>query len=85
MRKLIIIIFTGILLPGIANASDVIVELRAHCLYPSEEAFRDIYGGGMMYGVEVSIGAWKELEVWFGGSYFSKTGELTFTKEEPET
>jgi len=35
-----------------------------------------------MYGGEVSIRVWKALEVWFGASYFSKKGELTFTKEE---
>ena len=82
MRKLIIIIGTGILLSGIANATDIKVEVKAHYLQPSEEAFREIYGEGMMYGGEVSVGIWKSLEVWFGGSYFSKTGELTFTKEE---
>jgi len=82
MRKLIIILVTGFLLSGLANASDVIVELRAHYLHPSEKAFRDIYGGGMMYGGEVSIGVWRSIEVWFGGSYFSKKGKLTFTKEE---
>ena len=82
MRKLFIIIVTVIFSSGIANATDISVELKAHYFHPSEKAFRDIYGGGMMYGGEVSIGVWKGLEVWFGGSYFSKTGELTFTKEE---
>lgn len=82
MKKLIIIILTVIFLSGLANATDIIVELKAHYLHPSEEAFRDIYGGGMMYGGEVSIGFWRGFEVWFGGSYFSKKGELTFTKEE---
>lgn len=81
MRKLIILIITMIFLSGLANATDIIVELKAHYLYPSEEAFRDIYGGGMMFGGEVSIGVWRRLDVWFGGSYFSETGELTFTKE----
>lgn len=73
---------TGIFLSGYANATDILVELKAHYLNPSEQAFKDIYGGGMMYGGEVSIGVWKGLEVWFGGSYFSKEGELTFTKEK---
>ena len=82
MKKLIIIIVTVIFSSGLANATDFIVELKAHYLHPSEKAFRDIYGGGMMYGGEVSIGVWRGLEVWFGGSYFSKKGELTFTKEE---
>ena len=82
MKKLIITIVTVIFLSGLANATDIIIELKAHYLHPSEEAFRDIYGGGMMYGGEISIGVWRGLDVWFGVSYFSKTGELTFTKEE---
>ena len=82
MRKFIIIIVAVILLSGTANATDIIVEFKAHYLQPSEEAFRDIYGGGMMYGGEVSIGVWRGLDLWIGGSYFSKKGELTFTKEE---
>jgi hypothetical protein len=60
----------------------VIVELRAHYLHPSEKAFRDIYGGGIMCGGEVSVGIWRGPDVWFGGNCCSKTGELTFTKEE---
>jgi hypothetical protein len=70
------------LLSGLANATDVLVELKAHYFHPSEEAFRNIYGGGMMYGGEASIGVLNGLEIWVGGSYFTKKGELTFTKEE---
>jgi hypothetical protein len=44
MKKLIIIIVSVILLSGLSIASDVIIELKAHYLHPSEEAFRDIYG-----------------------------------------
>ena len=82
MKKLSIIIVSVVLLSGFANAADFIVELKANHLRPSEDAFRDIYGGGVMYGGEVSIGVWRGLDVWFGGSYFSKKGELTFTREE---
>ncbi len=82
MKKLILIIISVIFLSGLANATDFIVELKVHYLSPSEKAFRDIYGGGMMYGGELSVDIWKELAIWFGGSYFSKKGELTFTKEE---
>jgi hypothetical protein len=82
MKKLMIIVSFIILLSGMAAASDFIVELKAHYLHPSEKAFRDIYGGGLMYGGAISLGVWKGLDVWFGGSYFSKKGELTFTKEE---
>ncbi len=55
MKKLIIIIVILIFLSGLANATDIIIELKTHYLHPSEEAFRDIYGGGMMYGGEVSM------------------------------
>ncbi len=82
MKKSIITIVTVVFLSGLANATDIIIEMKAHYFHPSEKAFRDIYGGGMMVGGEVSIGVWRGLEVWFGGSYFSKTGVLTFTKEE---
>lgn len=71
-----------ILLSGMAMASDFMVELRAHYLHPSKKAFRDIYGGGLTYGGEISIGVWRGLDAWIGGSYFSRKGELTFTKEE---
>ena len=50
MRKLGIIIVSVILLSGIANAGDIIVEMQAHYFHPSEKAFRVIYGGGMVYG-----------------------------------
>ena len=82
MRKLAIIVTITICVSGLANATDVIIELKAHYFTPSEKAFQDIYGGGLMYGVEMSIGVWKDLYVWLGGSYFSKQGELTFTEEE---
>lgn len=82
MKKLIVMIAVTISFSGLADATDFMVELKGHYFSPSEKTFRDIYGGGMMYGAEASIGVWRELEIWFGGSYFSKKGELTFTIEE---
>lgn len=82
MKKIIIIVVFVVFMLGVVNAADFKIELKGHYFQPSEGAFKDIYGGGIMYGGEVSIGVWQNLEVWFGGSYFSKTGELTFTKEE---
>jgi len=82
MKKLVIIIAVTIFLSAFLSAGDFIVEVKGHYLSPSDKAFRDIYGGGMMYGGEASLGVWKGLEVWIGGSYFSKKGELTYTKEE---
>lgn len=81
MKKSIGIIAVTIFLSGLLSAADFKMELKAHYFRPSERAFRDIYGGGRMYGAEASIGVWRELDVWLGVSYFSKRGELTFTKE----
>jgi hypothetical protein len=82
MKKLILISAAVVFMSSHAIATDIVVEFKAHYLQPSEEAFKDIYGGGMMYGGEISIGVLRGLEVWLGGSFFSKKGELTFTKEE---
>ena len=82
MRKLTIIALLTVSLSGLAKATDVTVELKAHYFSPSEQAFKDIYGGALMYGGEVSVGIWRDIDLWLGGSYFSEKGELTFTKEE---
>ena len=60
----------------------VTIEAKGSYFYPMERAFQDIYGGGLMYGGEVSVGIWKGLEVWAGGSYFTRDGQLTFTGED---
>ena len=82
MKRIIGILVIIIFLSGLSHAGEIMVELKGHYLHPSEEAFRDIYGGGMMCGGEISIALSRGFEVWLGGSYFSKNGELTFTKEE---
>ena len=82
MKRISLIIAAIITISGFAHGGDFMVELKAHYFSPSEQAFKDIYGGGLMYGAEINIGVWKDLDIWFGGSYLSKKGELTFTKEE---
>ena len=57
------------------------LAVKGHYFYPSDKTFRDIYGGGPMYGGEIGIGVSRSLDIWIGGSYFSRTGELTYTKE----
>jgi hypothetical protein len=84
MKKILGITAATIFLCGLANAADIMVELKGHYFMPSEEAFRDVYGGGINFGAEVSVEIGRRLAVWLGGSYFSRKGELTFTKEETE-
>ncbi|NIM91926.1 MAG: hypothetical protein GTO17_13385 [Candidatus Aminicenantes bacterium] len=84
MKRIIRIIAATIFLCGLANAAGILVELKGHYFMPSEEAFRDVYGGGIEIGAEASVEIGRGLAVWLGGSYFSRKGELTFTKEETE-
>ena len=63
------------------RAGSITMEVKGSYFYPTEQAFKDIYRGGLMYGGEISVGIWKNLDVWIGGYYFSQYGELTFTEE----
>jgi len=82
MKKLTIIIAISFLLSKIASAGDIIIKVKGSYFYPSDKAFEEIYGGGVMYGGEADIGIWRNLELWVGASYYSKKSELTFTKEK---
>lgn len=82
MKKLVTIIAFPLLLSVIASAGEVMVKLNGSYFHPVDKAFKNIYGGGVMYGGELDIGIWKNLELWIGGSYFSKKGELTYTREK---
>lgn len=57
------------------------LELTGRHLSPSDQAFRDIYGGGAAYGVEASLTARGRLDVLIGLSRLAREGELTFTSE----
>lgn len=59
------------------------VGFGASYFYPLfESQFAEIYGGGLKYGGIIEVDIWKNIGLCAGGSYFSKKGELTFTKEE---
>jgi len=64
------------------GAAGVRLELRGGYHSPSEQAFRDIYGGGPAYGADVVVGLLKNVDLWAGGGYFYRKGLLTFTAEE---
>lgn len=81
MKRLAIIAIFSLLLSELAAAGDVIFKIKGSFFYPSDSAFRDIYGGGMVLGVETSTELSKNFEMWVEGSYFSKKGELSLTRE----
>ncbi|MDH4272460.1 MAG: outer membrane beta-barrel protein [Candidatus Aminicenantes bacterium] len=84
MKRLTGTIAVLLLVSSSAGAAAVRLEFKAGYFRPSDKDFLDIYGGGPRYGGEVSIGLWKGFDLWLGGNYFSREGELTFTKEKTE-
>lgn len=82
MKRLVIIMSISFFMQGLAVAGEVRCKIKGSYFYPSDKAFQDIYGGGMMYGAEASTEILKNLEMWVGADYFSRKGELSFTKEE---
>lgn len=82
MKKTVFLLSILLLFYGLACPEGVSVKLCGGYFKPAKQTFEDIYGGGMTYGAEVTVGIWKNLELWAGGSTFTKKGELTYTKEE---
>ena len=60
----------------------ILVEIKNGYFQPTEDKFENIYGKGFIIGAEASKSIWKKLDLWVGGSYYTKKGELTFTKDE---
>lgn len=60
------------------------IKIKAGYFSPSEEFFKDIYGGGITYGGEIGLSVWRNLVLWIGGDYFYKKGKLTYTGEDTE-
>ncbi len=81
MKKFFFIFSFLIFLAGLSRAADIRFEAKAHYFRPSATDFRNIYGSGLQYGGELDVGLLDRLELWFGGSYFSISGETTFTQE----
>lgn len=82
MKKLRILLIFIVFFTGASHASKFLIEIKGSYFSPTEKAFQDIYGGGMTFGGEVSIGIWKKLQFWLGGNYYSGAGELTYTGEK---
>ncbi len=59
-------------------------KIFADYFVPSEQSFKDIYGGGMAFGAEVNIKVWRLVDFWLVGNYYSKGGRLPFTKEDTD-
>jgi len=81
MKRLIICGIGLILLSTIIYAAEYRTEISGGYFFPSEKAFRTIYGTGIIFGLDIGRNIWKDMELHLEVRYYSKKGQLTFTKE----
>jgi hypothetical protein len=81
-RAVRLLLIAAALLAAAPAADAFVVEAKGVYFRPSESAFREIYGGGLCFGGEVTVGLAGPFALWASADYFSKTGALTLTGEE---
>lgn len=79
-RRILVVLLLGCLaLPAAGAAS---FGIKAFYFIPSEQAFKDIYGAGPLYGAEIGFTLKGPVGLWIDGLYYSGKGKLTYTQEE---
>ena len=63
------------------SAGPFTLKIIGGFFYPSDQAFREIYGSGDTSGIEVTLELNKRLDFWARATYFFKRGHLTLTRE----
>jgi len=79
MKKIFALGLIVFLAVGVASGS---ITLKVASFSPTGTDFKNIYGGGITYGVDLSFTFAKDLEFWVGASTFSKRGKTSYTQEE---
>ena len=82
MKRILVLLAVALFISGVLHAEKLMIELNTSYFMPGEQAFKDIYGSGPAFGAEISFSIVHGIDIWLEGSYFAKTGELSFTKEE---
>lgn len=77
-RILIALMIGSLALPAAAASFGV----KAVYLMPSEQAFKDIYGSGLMVGAELGFRLGGPVKLWIDGMYYTGKGKLTYTEED---
>ena len=75
------VVIALILIAGSARASGTSVTLKGGYFSPSDEVFRDVYGGGPTFGLEVAAPVAGVIQAWAGAEIFSKRGLTTESEE----
>ncbi len=71
MRRIALILFLSV---SSLWATDVFLEGKAAYFLPTSGDFKRIYGGSGLYGIEMTVQAWRELHVWTSVDFFTKRG-----------
>ena len=72
----------AMMLTAVTASASVTIGIQGAYFSPSDSDFKNIYGGGLMYGSGIAFGLTQRIDGWLEGGYFSKAGSLTYTKEE---
>jgi hypothetical protein len=66
-------------LAGAAFGAVVTATLKGGYFAPSGQAFRDVYSGGPVFGVDLAVPVGGVFKIWAGADLFGKNGHLTVT------
>lgn len=81
-KKLLFTVIGCLLLSSAVKAEIARLEISGSYFFPSEKAFREIYGPGGEIGFDIGKTIWKNMEFHLEVHYYTKTGRLTFTQEK---
>jgi hypothetical protein len=82
VKKITLLILLLILCAGLGQAAEILFSARASYFMPTEQAFKDIYGGGLKYGGTMAVALFRNFDIFVDGSFYLKTGKLSYTEEE---
>ena len=74
-----LLLFASPLLPA---QKILYLQARGAIFFPSDQAFRDIYRGGAVWGGEFGADITPNVTLWAGVDYYSRNGRLAYTGEE---
>ena len=79
--KVLSVVFALVLIAGSTRAAGTSVTIKGGYFSPSDAVFRDVYGGGPTFGLEISVPVAGVLQAWAGAELFSKKGLTTESEE----
>ena len=79
--KVLSLVFALVLIAGSARAAGTSVTLKGGYFSPSDEIFREVYGGGPSFGLEIAVPVAGVFQAWAGAELFSKKGLTTESEE----